>query len=160
MILGQFNLIHIATFSHQIYFNMMVFYNPTDSACDCHTRGFPTKSMPLFVSFQSSWTDRKCHGLSLSYALTHTHTHSFTLQKDITGLWLNALSLSANGHWPRKHLHVSCTSYLRSSYIPSGWSKTFGEGSHQNVNIIWITAIIIQYASAILTYSSNAMGLI
>jgi len=47
MIQGQFSLIHIPPFSHQIYFNIMVFYNPTNSACDYHTRGFPTNSMAL-----------------------------------------------------------------------------------------------------------------
>jgi len=48
MILGQFNLIHIP-FSYQIYFNIMVFYNPTDSACDCHTKRFPHQQYATFL---------------------------------------------------------------------------------------------------------------
>jgi hypothetical protein len=112
--------------------------------------GSPSKSCQ-FLSFHFSWTAIRCHHLTLSISCNE-HIHSFLYP--------------ANRHrWPqtkhmisfsqrtviRKHLHVTCSSYLRSSYVSSCWSKAFGEGSHQDVHIIWITAVIIQNTSAIFT---------
>ena len=160
MILGQFNLIHIPTFSHKIYFNITVFYNPRLRVTA--VQEVSPQTVCHFVSFHSSWTDRKCHGLSFSvcpYEHTHTHTLLYPAERHSWPPTQCIISFSQRTV-TKETFPVSCTSYLRTSYIASGWSKAFGEGSHQNVHIIWITAIIIQHASAILTYSSNAMGLI
>ena len=75
MILGQFNLIHIPTFSHKIYFNITVFYNPRLRVTA--VQEVSPQTVCHFVSFHSSWTDRKCHGLSFSVCpYEHTHTHT------------------------------------------------------------------------------------
>lgn len=60
----------------------------------------------------------------------------------------------------RKIQELYIPNYLRSSNIATSWTKAFSKGSHVNINIHWITSIVINYASTSSSQSTYAVSFI
>lgn len=71
---------------------------------------------------------------------------------------------AANLHlirWEKKSIEMSWVAmYLWTSYVTSGWTKTFCKSPHQNIDILWVTFIKINDTAAIWAQSTDAVRLI